>query len=174
MLDKLAMGMLGGAVSSVLGGFFGTDKTDKAGKVDGKGFDSVLFASKEKTGAEEALGINPRDKVSAGTEEALGLLREMTSGGIEGYFKFVMKQLREKVLAEMGLSEADLAAMGPEQRKAVEDAIAEAVKEKLAEVMGVDREKVEQAMADMQGTGLTEIMARMEAAKVYKNKPQLI
>ncbi|RYG61791.1 MAG: hypothetical protein EON60_02170 [Alphaproteobacteria bacterium] len=173
MLDKLAMGLLGNAVSSVLGGFLGTDKTDKAGKAGSAGFDQILLGMKDVTAAEE-LGINTKDKVSAGTEEGLSLLREMTSGGIEGYFKYMIKELREKVMEDMGVSEADLAAMDPAQRDVVEKAIEDAVKEKVAEAMGIDKDKVEQAMADMQGGGITEIMARMEAGKAYKNKQEII
>lgn len=170
MLDKLAMGMLGNAVSGILGGLIGGEKK---GGVNATGFEDVLLAAKEKTEAEK-MGINASDPMSAGTEEALGLLREMTSGGIEGYFKYLMKELREKVMDEMGVSEAELAAMGPEQRKAVEDAINEAVKEKLAEVMGVDREKMEAAMNGGEKGGLVDIMVQIESNKAYKNKPEIV
>jgi len=43
------------------------------------------------------------------------------------------EHMREAVLKEMGLTEADLAAMPPEKRKATEDTIAAKIKEKLLE-----------------------------------------
>ena len=45
--------------------------------------------------------------------------------------KSVAQHLRDAILKEMGLSEDDLDAMPPEQRAAIEDSIAEKIKERL-------------------------------------------
>lgn len=47
-------------------------------------------------------------------------------------------RMREQILEELGLSEADLAEMSPEERRATEDKIREMIEEKLRQAMGAD------------------------------------
>ncbi len=50
--------------------------------------------------------------------------------------KSPIEHLREQILKEMGLTEADVAAMPPEQRTVVEAAITEKIRERLATLSG--------------------------------------
>lgn len=50
--------------------------------------------------------------------------------------KSPIEHMREQILKEMGLTEADVAAMPPEKRAAVEEAIAEKIRERLAALNG--------------------------------------
>ncbi|GEO82882.1 hypothetical protein [Pararhodospirillum oryzae] len=58
------------------------------------------------------------------------------SKGFQAYVKDLeaekIKELREKLLSQMGLSEEDLANMSPEQRSAIEDTIAQEIQRRLA------------------------------------------
>jgi hypothetical protein len=49
-----------------------------------------------------------------------------------------MERLREQIMKELGVSEADLAALPPEERRAMEDRIRQLIEEKLRQGMGVD------------------------------------
>jgi hypothetical protein len=51
-----------------------------------------------------------------------------------------IERMREQIMEELGLSEADLAAMPPEERRAAEDKIREMIEEKLRQAMGADDE----------------------------------
>lgn len=68
-------------------------------------------------------------------QQAHDILKEITEGGLAGYWKWMMKNIRENVMEEMGISEADLAAMSPTERAAVEKAIADEVEKRLVEAM---------------------------------------
>lgn len=117
-------------------------------------------------------GVNSSDKVSAGTSEALSMLKEMTSGGVEGYFRFIVKNIREKVMKDMGVSEEQLAAMPADERKAIEDKIAEEVKKQVAKIMGTDPETAQKMIAEadkVQGVGAA---GKVEASKAYKEGGQ--
>lgn len=157
MLQGLAVGLLGGALGTALDSVFG-EKKQAAG---GEGFAiSMLEAS-----AKEETGATYNDSMDAGAKEALDALREMTTGGIEGYWKWMMKELREDVMDEMGVSEEELAAMPAEQRSAVEKAINDEVELRLKEAMGIKDgeqgvvtaqemiEKMKQAMQAEQAKG---------------------
>ena len=170
MLEKLAAGMLGSAVGSVLGGLFGAKKTEAA---SGFNITTLLGGVKEKTEADK-LGINTSDSVSAGTQDGLSLLREMTDGGIAGYWKFMMKQMREKAMESMGVTEESLAAMDPAERKVIEDKIAEKVKEAMAKLMEVSPEEAGKMMATMDKVNAVNPANQIEANKVYKNKPEIV
>lgn len=50
------------------------------------------------------------------------------------------ERMREQVLEALGLTEDDLASMAPEERAAVEQQIADMIKEKMRQAMGADRE----------------------------------
>jgi hypothetical protein len=49
-----------------------------------------------------------------------------------------MERLREQIMKELGISEADLAALPPDEKRAMEDRIREMIEEKLRQGMGAD------------------------------------
>jgi hypothetical protein len=49
-----------------------------------------------------------------------------------------IERMREQIMEELGISEADLAAMSPEERRATEDKIREMIEEKLRQANGGD------------------------------------
>jgi uncharacterized protein YbaP (TraB family) len=71
------------------------------------------------------------DKTAAASSAARGQASAMTSAEyLADYLrKGPAQHMREAILKEMGLSEADLAAMPPGQRAAVENAITEKIRE---------------------------------------------
>jgi hypothetical protein len=52
--------------------------------------------------------------------------------------KHPMERLREQIMKELGISEADLAALPAEERRIMEDRIRQLIEEKLRQGMGVD------------------------------------
>lgn len=52
--------------------------------------------------------------------------------------KHPMERLREQIMKELGISEADLAAMAPEERRAMENRIRQLIEEKFRQGMGVE------------------------------------
>lgn len=65
--------------------------------------------------------------------------------------KHPMERLREQIMKELGVSEADLAAMPPEERRAMEDRIRQLIEEKLRQGMGVDNAEAGSNAAMLQG-----------------------
>ena len=57
--------------------------------------------------------------------------------------KSPMERMREQILEQLGLSEADLAQMSPEERRATEDQIRELIEAKFRQAMGGDGEPAE-------------------------------
>lgn len=49
-----------------------------------------------------------------------------------------IERMREQIMEELGISEADLAAMSPEERRATEEKIREMIEEKLRQANGAD------------------------------------
>lgn len=69
-------------------------------------------------------------KVAEGKEAAAPVGKKSALEQLEEYLKKTpAEHMREAILKQMGLSEADLAAMTPEQRTAVENTIAEKIRE---------------------------------------------
>jgi len=64
-----------------------------------------------------------------------------------------MERLREQIMKELGISEADLAAMPPEERRAMEDRIRQLIEEKFRQGMGVDNAEAGSAGAVLQEFG---------------------
>lgn len=87
------------------------------------------------------MGMEDKGHMTQTEKDAMEMLSDMTENGLNGYWKWVMKQLREKVMDDMGISEQELAAMDPDARAAVEKAIEEEVKKRLAEMMGSSGKK---------------------------------
>jgi hypothetical protein len=94
------------------------------------------------------------------TEEASKLLREMTEGGLAGYWKWMIKTMRERlrdeVMQGMGVTQEQLNAMPPDQRKDIEAKITEEVERRLKAWVEqqikkqsdvADQQKLEQTMA---------------------------
>lgn len=94
------------------------------------------------------------------TDEAWKLLQEMTEGGLAGYWKWMVKTMREKlreeVMGGMGISEEQLAAMPEAQRKDIEAKITEEVERRLKAWVEqqvrkqqdvADQQKLEQTLA---------------------------
>lgn len=79
--------------------------------------------------AQQRLVVSSGDtaKVSATRKTAGEELAEYESKSLAQH----MRDLRDAILKEMGLTEEDLAAMPPEQRAAIEESIAEKIKERL-------------------------------------------
>ena len=170
MLQSLAVGVLGSLVGNTLGEALKTKDNGKAAE----GFEIAHLGSAK--APDDAKGAY-NDSMDATAKEALDALREMTSGGLEGFWKWMMKELREDVMEDMGVSEEALAAMDPAQRAAVEDAIEKEVQARLKEAMGIDDngtdmakaklpeemiEKLKQAMQTAQGVGYKEDKTLME------------
>lgn len=135
-----------GLASSMLGGvldMFKTDKKDKTDEVSGTEEFGALMAGGMSIASLPTAAPADEDKVYGmddGTKEALAMLRDMTSGGLEGAMRWAMKQLREDVMESMGISEAELAAMPADQKAAVEKAIAEEIQKRMAEAMGKEKD----------------------------------
>lgn len=76
-----------------------------------------------------------KGKATTPTDEAEKLLSEMTSGGLEGYWRWLIKneeaRIRADVMQGMGLSEEQLAAMPDAQRQDLEKQISDAVAQRL-------------------------------------------
>lgn len=160
--------------------------------ITGGGGLSELFSSlvngnsADGTGVGSAAAGATSDSMDPKTQEALNMLKDMTDGGMQGYWKWMMKQIRQKVMDEMGVTEASLAAMKPDQRAAVEKQIEDEVKRRLAKAMGLDgtgKDAKAQADAAQAGNGsvitpvtqaekvaAVEPAAKTEAAKAYKDK----
>jgi hypothetical protein len=54
-----------------------------------------------------------------------------------------IERMREQIMEELGLSEADLAAMSPEERRATEDKIREMIEEKFRQASGARDQRAE-------------------------------
>ena len=54
-----------------------------------------------------------------------------------------IERMREQIMEELGLSEADLAAMSPEERRATEDKIREMIEEKFRQASGAGDQRAE-------------------------------
>lgn len=158
MLQGLAVGVLG----SLVGNTLAEALKDKGSASATEGFQIASLGKAKAAGEDESPYMEEMDEE---TKAALESLREMTSGGIEGFWQWMMKELRKDVMEEMGVSEASLAAMDPEQRAATENAIEEEVQKRLKQAMGVGEEgetpqkltelveKMKQAMQTAQGSG---------------------
>lgn len=160
MLQGLAVGLLGGALGTALDTVFKDKK--EAGGADG--FKIAMLDTPKK---DEAAGLY-NDRMDAGAKDALDALREMTSGGIEGYWKWMMKELREDVMDEMGVSEDELAAMPVEQRAAVEQAINDEVQKRLKEAMGIKDGEEAVVDANEMIEKMKQAMQAMQAKDAYK------
>ncbi|GAM98389.1 hypothetical protein U91I_02022 [alpha proteobacterium U9-1i] len=57
--------------------------------------------------------------------------------------KTPMERMREQILEQLGLSEADLAQMSPEERRATEDTIRQLIQEKFRQAMGGEDQPAE-------------------------------
>jgi len=161
MLQGLAVGLLGGVLGTALDTVF-KDKKEAAGA---DGFKIAILDTPKK---DEAAGLY-NDRMDAGAKEALDALREMTTGGIEGYWKWMMKELREDVMSDMGVSEEELAAMPVEQRAAVEKAIDDEVEKRLKEAMGIKDGEEAVVDANEMIEKLKQAMQSMQAKTSYKD-----
>lgn len=138
----VAAGLLGSVAQDLFGKSTGTAATDG----DADAFASMVVAQVPASGVknlalndgDDSAASDPTANMDAGTKDAYDTLNDMTSGGVGGYFAWMMKQTREKVMDEMGVSDASLAAMDPAVRAAVEKKIDEEVKERLKKAMGMD------------------------------------
>ena len=75
-----------------------------------------------------------QEKSADDTQTSASYTGKTAAQELEEYLKkSPAEHMRDAILKEMGLTEDDLAAMPPEQRKAVEDTIATKIKEKLLE-----------------------------------------
>lgn len=81
------------------------------------------------------MGMETKSYTTQAEKDARDMLKEMTEGGLDGYWKWMTKKLREDVLSDMGLSEDALAAMDPATRASVEKAIEDEIQKRLAEAM---------------------------------------
>lgn len=146
-LGSGVMDVVAGAVNPLAGlGLFSTlldqvtggkdaGQGSAAGAVSGDGTSAAVRSVLIGQQAVVPMGMEDKGHISQAEKEAKEMLSDMTEGGLNGYWKWVMKQLREQVLEEMGLSEDQVAAMDPASRDAVEKAIAEEVQKRLAEMM---------------------------------------
>lgn len=64
--------------------------------------------------------------------------------------KSPIERMREQILKELGMTEEDLAALPPDEKRAVEEKIRAMIEEKLRQGMGADREPPESAAALIQ------------------------
>lgn len=137
--------------------------------ISGLGFGSAISIGQrgkkdETAGAEAGLFASmvggEASSPTSTTEEASKLLKEMTEGGLAGYWKWMIKTMREKLRAEvmdgMGISEDQLKAMPADQRKDIEAKITEEVERRLKAWVeqqinkqkdAADQQKLEQTMA---------------------------
>ncbi len=162
MLQGLAVGLLGGALGTAIDSVF-KDKKHAAGA---EGFKITSLGDPSK---KDEVGKTYNDSMDAGAKEALDALREMTTGGIEGYWKWMMKELREDVMDEMGISEEELAAMPAEQRGAVEKAINDEVEKRIKEAMGIKDGEEAVVDADQMIEKLKQAMQSAQAKEAYKD-----
>lgn len=160
----------GGLLSNLLG----TKKKD--GTDDGFDITSLTSPATDDTGTDDVDGpdASSTDGMDAGTKEALDMLHDMTSGGMEGYFKYMVKQAREKAMSDLGVTEDSLKAMDPSARAAMEKKIDDMVKTAVAKIMGVDPDAASKMMTDAaQGTATAashvDAAAKVEAGKAYKD-----
>lgn len=69
------------------------------------------------------------------TDQAWELLKEMTGGGLQGYWKWMIKTMKERlradVMGDMGVTDQSLAAMPEAQRNDIEQKINEEVERRL-------------------------------------------
>jgi len=74
----------------------------------------------------------------ASFQEVLAAVQKSTpEQELDKYLKETPEQrMRDSILKEMGISEDQLAAMPPEQRKAIEDKIAQIIKQKMEQAAG--------------------------------------
>jgi hypothetical protein len=61
-----------------------------------------------------------------------------------------MERMREQIMQQLGVTEADLAAMPPEEKRAMEDRIRQLIEEKLRQGMGVDNAEADSNAAELQ------------------------
>jgi hypothetical protein len=75
-----------------------------------------------------------QEKSTEDTQTTASYTGKTAAQELEEYLKkSPAEHMRDAILKEMGLTEDDLAAMPPEQRKAIEDTIAAKIKDKLLE-----------------------------------------
>lgn len=79
-----------------------------------------------------------QDSSGASFQAVLAAVQKSTpEQELDKYLKETPEQrMRESILKQMGISEEQLAAMPPEQRKAIEDKIAHIMKEKMDQAAG--------------------------------------
>ncbi|WP_200384109.1 hypothetical protein [Rhodocyclus tenuis] len=96
-----------------------------AGSTGSAGFQAALAAAQESQSSKTTAATPAQGETSvaaSGKKTALEQLEEYLR-------KTPAEHMREAILKQMGLTEADLAAMSPEQRTAVENTIAEKIRE---------------------------------------------
>ena len=108
---------------------------------------SVFFAgaSKGASGrAGEVSQANGKPQEKQEETEAARNLRLIREKGFRVFIEEMqerkLKELREKILQSMGLSEEDLSAMSAEQRAAIERAVSEKIRERMAAQAAVEGE----------------------------------
>jgi hypothetical protein len=153
-----------GVAMSVFGSLLGTDKAKTTQSGGAAGFDITQLVGGKSDVTDD--GVNTSDSVSTGTQDALSMLKDMTDGGMTGYFKWMVKQIREKTMESMGVTEESLAAMPEGQRTAMEQKIEEAVKKDVAKIMGVDDETAGKMVAAADKSSA--VATPVEADKAYK------
>ncbi len=163
MLQGLAVGLLGGALGTALDTVF-KDKKDAAAT------DGFAIATLDTAKTQDTETTYADNNMDAGAKDALEALREMTAGGIEGYWKWMMKELREDVMEEMGVSEEELAAMPVEQRGAVEKAINDEVEKRIKEAMGVKDGEEGVVNAEQMIEKMKQAIQAEQAKGAYKNE----
>ena len=102
---------------------------------------SGLFAA-ELAGQMETASTQAFDNQSDPLSDGVKTLKK---DGFTGFFKKLqeekMKELREKILEEMGLSEEDLSKMPPEQRAAIEKTIAQEIAKRMSAESALENDK---------------------------------
>lgn len=134
-----------GANASLLLGMLGKSRVDAGGFQP-----SGLPRSENSAGPLSILPISSAQPLSFESVLQLQMLDEpeptigaptATEIFLEEARKDPMERLREQIMEQLGVSEADLAALPPEERRAMEDRIRQLIEEKLREGMGVDSAK---------------------------------
>lgn len=78
-----------------------------------------------------------------GDDDPQSILKDMTSGGMQGYWSYQIKQMKQKVaedtLQSKGLTEADVANMPPDQRADLERTIMREVEQKVRQMTNADK-----------------------------------
>lgn len=129
--------------------------------ISGLGFGSALtIGDRGKNTQGEAGMFSSLVEGASAKDEALKLLREMTEGGLAGYWKWMIKTMRERlrdeVMQGMGMTEEALAAMPADQRRDIEAKITEEVERRLKAWVEqqikkqqdvADQQKLEQTLA---------------------------